>query len=521
MEEKGKILVVDDDPQAVMLMEFTLRKAFDVTKAHSGEEALELLEQGFDPGVIFADLMMPGIYGTELLKRALKIVPDATRILVTAHDSPSEIVKAINEAHAFMYIKKPYTNLEIFQAAVVAYDKFKTIRKLKELSKKNTYLLDDDLQRQLKSKNEQIKVLQDDLVKITNELNEKKETLISIQKDNDRLKEEINEVRQEVIANNSFDHEAALALSSYIREFEKFWFTEHTYNVGVIVKALCDKLGLDEKTKQLTIISALLHNVAIPVMPDHLKAMNPNELSTELKENYFVHFTKVINLLRKIKKLYKPIEIISQIWEHIDGTGYPKNLPGSKILLPARIIAVSNLYHTLIYGVTEEQFDILVTKGIVVQSKAEHANRQKEAIKYLFKRISWFDKDILSALNELIQEKASPALKLSNDNLTLDLREFYVSGKNLNLFGTRSDMDKELSLNMNEILEEKNSETLELSPDEVKPGMKVIYNVNTVSNITIIKANKVLDESDVRKIKSFYHQGTLKDTIYVMVEKSV
>jgi len=519
MDEKGKILVVDDEVPALKLMELTLRKAFDVTTARSGEEALKLLEEGLNPGVIITDLMMPGIYGTELLKRALKIVPDATRILVTAHDSTQEIIKAINEAHAFMYIKKPFSNLEVFQAAVVAYDKYKSIKKLKQLSQAQTFSQSDDLKLQIKSKNEQIEVLQNELVKVTDELNELENNIKKLSEENENLKKQVNELNLEVIANNSFDKEATLALSSYIREFEKFWFTEHTYNVSLIVKAICNKLGIDEKTTELTISSSLLHNIVIPVLPDFLKAANPNELNINLKENYFVHFTKIINLLRKIKKLYKPIEIVSQIWEHLDGTGYPKKLPGSKILLPARIISVANLFHTLTYGVTDEQFSVLVTNGVVTQSKAENVNRHKEAIKYLFKKISWFDKDVLSVLNELIQDKQFPAFKPSNDNLTLNLSEYYVAGKNLNLYGLMSEMDEDLSFDINEVLNEKNFEPMEITPDEVKPGMKVLYNINSVSNITLVKANKILDESDVKKIKSFYQQGTLKDKVYVLIEK--
>lgn len=59
-----RILVVDDEPQAVDLLKRSLRKEGVVSSAGSGEEAWELLDQqGFD--LVISDQRMPGTSGVE------------------------------------------------------------------------------------------------------------------------------------------------------------------------------------------------------------------------------------------------------------------------------------------------------------------------------------------------------------------------------------------------------------------------------------------------------------------------
>ncbi|HEX2916817.1 MAG TPA: response regulator [Chloroflexia bacterium] len=71
-EKQARILVVDDDPDILTIISFTLRReGFLVQEAKNGQEALNLLED-FAPDVLCIDFMMPGMDGKELTREVRK-----------------------------------------------------------------------------------------------------------------------------------------------------------------------------------------------------------------------------------------------------------------------------------------------------------------------------------------------------------------------------------------------------------------------------------------------------------------
>ena len=64
-----KVLIVDDEPNIVMSLDFLMRKAkYEVFIARNGSEALELAEKE-QPDLMLLDIMMPDIDGYEVCKR--------------------------------------------------------------------------------------------------------------------------------------------------------------------------------------------------------------------------------------------------------------------------------------------------------------------------------------------------------------------------------------------------------------------------------------------------------------------
>lgn len=64
-----RILVVEDNPLNLKLVRDVLQFAgYDVTEAHSGEEGLDVAQQD-PPDLVLMDLQLPGIDGTETLRR--------------------------------------------------------------------------------------------------------------------------------------------------------------------------------------------------------------------------------------------------------------------------------------------------------------------------------------------------------------------------------------------------------------------------------------------------------------------
>jgi len=80
-ERKPRILIVDDDPVIVRLLQINFRlEGYDVDTAFRGEEALERVRDN-RPDVVVLDVMMPGIDGWEVC-RQLKESPAVRHVPV-------------------------------------------------------------------------------------------------------------------------------------------------------------------------------------------------------------------------------------------------------------------------------------------------------------------------------------------------------------------------------------------------------------------------------------------------------
>jgi two-component system response regulator AtoC len=107
MKKKVKILVVDDE--AVIresLRDWLSDVGHQVLTAEDGFQALKMIEKE-KPGIAIVDLVMPGMDGIELLKRAKEISPSIEVIIVTAYGSIPTAITAMKEG-AYDYIEKPF-----------------------------------------------------------------------------------------------------------------------------------------------------------------------------------------------------------------------------------------------------------------------------------------------------------------------------------------------------------------------------------------------------------------------------
>src|SRR5659263_243663 len=70
---RPKVLIVDDDPINIELLEGYLSKEYDILKAHDGNEAIIIVEAN-PPDIILLDIMMPGMNGYEVCKKLKMII---------------------------------------------------------------------------------------------------------------------------------------------------------------------------------------------------------------------------------------------------------------------------------------------------------------------------------------------------------------------------------------------------------------------------------------------------------------
>jgi signal transduction histidine kinase/CheY-like chemotaxis protein len=116
-DHTGKILVIDDDQTCHSILTLLLKvENYEMVSAYSGTEGLEYLRKKNrkDIRLIFLDLMMPDMYGLNVLKeiKADKLLSDIPVVIQTASHDPSEHSKAI-ELGAVSFLKKPYNREEI------------------------------------------------------------------------------------------------------------------------------------------------------------------------------------------------------------------------------------------------------------------------------------------------------------------------------------------------------------------------------------------------------------------------
>ncbi|KPA16460.1 response regulator receiver protein [Candidatus Magnetomorum sp. HK-1] len=104
--QKYKVLIVEDDPDALQQLARTVRKeGFEVIEAGDGEQGLKKFESDL-PDIVITDLKMPGISGMEVLHTIKRTSPHTQVIVITAFGKIDTAILAIREG-AIDYIKKP------------------------------------------------------------------------------------------------------------------------------------------------------------------------------------------------------------------------------------------------------------------------------------------------------------------------------------------------------------------------------------------------------------------------------
>lgn len=109
-----KVLIVDDEPNIVISVEFLMRReGFEVLVARDGEEGLARI-QAARPDLVVLDVMMPKLDGFEVCKavRADPTLGGVRILMLTAKGRAAEISKGL-ALGADAYIPKPFATREL------------------------------------------------------------------------------------------------------------------------------------------------------------------------------------------------------------------------------------------------------------------------------------------------------------------------------------------------------------------------------------------------------------------------
>jgi twitching motility two-component system response regulator PilG len=117
-----KVLVVDDSSTVRIQLQLELKPfGVRVDTAESGEQALQLLEEGSSYDLIFLDVVLPGIDGYQICKRVKKnkAIRKTPVVMLTSKSSPFDRVKGAL-AGCDTYLTKPVAQ-SAFQNVVKKY----------------------------------------------------------------------------------------------------------------------------------------------------------------------------------------------------------------------------------------------------------------------------------------------------------------------------------------------------------------------------------------------------------------
>ncbi len=282
------ILVVDDAPENIDVLDMVLGTQYRVKAALSGKKAIELAGSYPPPDLILLDIMMPEMDGYEVLNR-LQSNPSTAHIPVIFVTGKSEVTdeeKCLNLG-AVDYITKPFSPL-IVRARV------KTHLAL--------YNQNRELDRKVKERAQQLKDTKLEIIRCLGRAAEFKD----------------NETGMHVIRMSHYSRIIAEALN-----FNGDW-VDMLYN------------------------AAPMHDVGKIGIPDSI-LLKPGKLEGEEWEIMKKHVTYGVEILggheSELLKMAK--EIAESHHEKFDGSGYPNGLVGENIPLAGRIVAIADVFDAL------------------------------------------------------------------------------------------------------------------------------------------------------------------------------
>jgi CheY-like chemotaxis protein len=113
----ARVLVVDDDPDILELVQFRLRKGgHKVVAVGGGPEALEVVQERGAPDVVVLDVSMPEMDGFETLERlrGLDGLDGLPAIFLSARVLPEDVERG--RAAGATYLTKPFSAVALLNA---------------------------------------------------------------------------------------------------------------------------------------------------------------------------------------------------------------------------------------------------------------------------------------------------------------------------------------------------------------------------------------------------------------------
>ncbi len=297
-EQRGRILVVDDEPSIRDLVAFKLSDdGYECEKAGSAEEALVMIARGEYDGIL-SDINMPGIDGVEMLRRIRMSDGDVAVVMMTGAPDLSVALEAMRLG-AYDFLSKPL-NLDVLSLTVDRAVEKKTLVKQNREYQRNLEAMVQERTLQLNQANVDLRSLFIGSIKALAQALE--------------AKDRYTQGHSARVAEESVRIARYLSLSE--DEVQNIWIAGFLHDIG--------KIGIQESVLN-----------------------KPGRLDADEWELVKQHPVFAARILEPIEELGDVIEMVRHHHERFDGKGYPAGIAGADIPLGARILAVADCYDAL------------------------------------------------------------------------------------------------------------------------------------------------------------------------------
>ena len=107
MQEKIKVLYVDDEEINLFLFSNHFKEKYEVLTAADGVKALSVLDENTGIIVVISDFRMPKISGVEFIRQARDKYPEKNYFILSGFDTTEEIKQALAEGIILEKFTKP------------------------------------------------------------------------------------------------------------------------------------------------------------------------------------------------------------------------------------------------------------------------------------------------------------------------------------------------------------------------------------------------------------------------------
>jgi PAS domain S-box-containing protein/putative nucleotidyltransferase with HDIG domain len=164
---------------------------------------------------------------------------------------------------------------------------------------------------------------------------------ISLQAANEKRIGSIIRELNRTVATLKKSWEQTVRVLAAITEVRDPYTSGHQRRVARLAAAIAGELGMDKKKVRQVELAAMIHDIGKIEIPSEILS-KPGRLSDIEYRLIQTHPAAGHRILQTIEVPWALAEIIHQHHERMDGSGYPRGLPGSEILMEARIIAVAD-----------------------------------------------------------------------------------------------------------------------------------------------------------------------------------
>ena len=305
-----RILVVDDIPQNISVLNELLKEEYSISAATSGDRALKITKSDNPPDLVLLDVMMPGMDGYEVCRRLKsdQATKDIPIIFVTARGDVEDEAKGL-ELGAVDYLTKP-ANPSIVLARVKTHLELRAAR---EVLKRQNQILEEKVRERTKE------------LALTRDVTIQSLASLAETRDNET--------------------------GGHIRRTQTY--------VKVLAEELCRKNAefatqLDADTIEVLYKSVPLHDIGKVGVPDRI-LLKPGKLTPEefdeMKKHTIYGRDAILTAEKQLGSnsfLTWAKEIAYNPHEKWDGSGYPEGKQGHAIPLSGRFMALVDVYDALI-----------------------------------------------------------------------------------------------------------------------------------------------------------------------------